>query len=43
MVTAELINYISKNSLHFVSPVKTRDLVSFKVGGTGDIAVFPKA
>lgn len=43
MVTAELINYISKNSLHFVSPVKTRDLVSFKVGGTGDIAVFPKS
>ena len=43
MVSAELLDKFCKNSLDFVSPVKTCDLVSFKVGGTGDVAVFPKS
>ena len=42
MVDAELLDDFCKKSIDFVSPVKTSDLVSFRVGGTGDAAVFPK-
>ncbi len=42
MDKSELLEYLKNNSIKFVSPVKTADLVSFKVGGSGKIAVFPK-
>lgn len=42
MVNVELLNYVTRNSIEFCAPVLTNVLVSFSVGGTGDIAVFPK-
>ena len=42
MINTTLLDYLSNNNVQCKSPVNTADLVSFKIGGVGSIAVFPK-
>lgn len=42
MVNSRLLDYLSSNCIKYISPIKTADLVSFRVGNIGKIAVFPK-
>ena len=43
MVNLKLLDYVSTNGVKFKSPVKTADLVSFRIGGVGNIAVYPNS
>ncbi len=42
MFISLLLDFLNQSQIEFVLDVKTVDLVSFKVGGNGKIAVFPK-
>jgi len=41
MMSSTLLDFFNNNSVKYLSPVNTANLVSFKVGGMGKIAAFP--
>ena len=43
MIKSNLLDYLSENCIKFKTPVNTSNLVSFKVGGIGNIAIFPSS
>ena len=43
MINSTFLDYLHNNDIRFKAPVNTANLVSFKIGGTGSIAVFPKS
>lgn len=43
MIKSTLLDYLSDNDVKCKSPVNTAELVTFKVGGVGSLAVFPQS
>lgn len=42
MISLDLLDFLKSNSVRYSAPVNTADIVSFKVGGVGRAAIFPK-